>query len=150
MENFLLKCILNEKGLEGFENFHPFYAHFITFFLNNTFKGFLAFFLAYLKFCFTTKALIAKRSSVTPFLKEKRSSYMFWGMNLPINEIIFRKLRNIRLIIVKIFYFWGLRTWDIFPFHYYEYFLISPQSLIINISIMGLFFVSSWLVLFLS
>ena len=75
---------------------------------------------------------------------------MFWGIAMPLNEINFRKLRNIRLIIVKIRYFWGLGTWEIFPFDFYEYFLISPQSLIINISIMGLLFVSSWLVLFLS
>ena len=75
---------------------------------------------------------------------------MFWGINLPENEIHFRKLRNIRLIIVKIRYFLSLDSWKIIPFHYHEYFLVSPQSLIIGISVMGLLFISSWLVLFLS
>ena len=50
---------------------------------------------------------------------------------------------------LKIAIFLCLDTLKTFPFHYCEYFLDAPQSLIIGISKMGLLFVSSWLVLFL-
>ena len=103
-----------------------------------------------LRFCFTTRALIADRSSVTPYLREKWSGFMFWGINFPEHPLNFCKLPNIPLFSVKIRCFLSLDTSKIFPSHFFEYFLVSSHILVIGISMMGLLFVSSWLVLFLS